>query len=474
MMNSFFIDEPELDFGQAPHIDIRYGIWKFGTLDKGSDQAPRGVRLGVVGDQQSAEAFLAWLGKCRSGLAAKKSKLTTLFPAFPGFGQGKPFCDFVSDDRCSRIIRSGELSRVLTIGVAEEFVSKSVDLYLGAAEDLTQNVNIDVVACLLPPKVLKTIDCMPPSKRVGQRKLVWHDLLKARGIRLKTPLQMVRPGTYGGKIHRYRQNGKPSRDVEDEASRAWNFFSGLYYKAGGVPWRLRRKSSDKATCYVGISFFWPFVGEKVHTSVAQVFNERGEGVVVRGGPAEVVKDDRTVHITRQEAASTLAEALSVYHREHEHSPARVVIHKSTYSDEDEIGGFQQAAGSFGIDSVDIVSLRTSSTRLYRNQPYPPLRGTGIQISRDELLLYTQGSIDFYRASPTKGIPRALEVRLDNTEYGWRHLATEILGLSKMNWNSTRFANLEPISLAAARKVGNVLAHCSGGETSIPIRYSYYM
>ena len=38
----------------------------------------------------------------------------------------------------------------------------------------------------------------------------------------------------------------------DPATRAWNFSVDLYYKAGGVPWRLPPTGPD--TCFVGVSF----------------------------------------------------------------------------------------------------------------------------------------------------------------------------------------------------------------------------
>jgi hypothetical protein len=43
----------------------------------------------------------------------------------------------------------------------------------------------------------------------------------------------------------------------------------------------------------------------------------------------------------------------------------------------------------------------------------------------------------------------------------------------MNWNSTRFVNGEPITVAAARSVGNILKYVDS-NTAIQNRYSYYM
>lgn len=47
----------------------------------------------------------------------------------------------------------------------------------------------------------------------------------------------------------------------------------------------------------------------MQTSVAQVFNERGEGVVIRGGQALVVKDDKTVHMDAETTSELLANPL---------------------------------------------------------------------------------------------------------------------------------------------------------------------
>ena len=73
-------------------------------------------------------------------------------------------------------------------------------------------------------------------------KLEFHDLLKARGMSIGRPLQVSRPGTLGGDVQRYRLDGTPNLEMQDEASRAWNFFCALYYKAGGTPWRYGPRS----------------------------------------------------------------------------------------------------------------------------------------------------------------------------------------------------------------------------------------
>lgn len=482
-MNATFFDEPELEFGAGRHIDIRFGLSTFQALDFKSELAPAKIRLGVVGDQRSIDMFRSWVEKCHSGIDRKKSPLATLFPSFPGFGENGPFCDIVTDDQLTRSISGRDMRALSGLESREAVVSQSVKRFLLETDDLFQNSSCDVVVCLPPSDLLKPIDVGldairgPRSRRLRRRteehKTVWHDLLKARGMTLRGPVQMVRPATYGGKIHRFRKDGTTTRDIEDEATRAWNFFTALYYKAGGVPWRMVRRSSDYDTCYMGVSYFHEVSGDVVQTSVAQVFNERGEGVVVRGGQALVRKADKTVHMDSDTSAALVADALALYKREHKNLPARVVCHKSSYFDDGEIAGFEEATSRAGVEQVDLMSIRRSSVRFFRNKANPPLRGTAIELDDSRWLLYTQGSVDFYRAYPGLFVPRPIEVRFDSVERRPNQLLPEILALTKMNWNSTRFVNSEPITIGAARSVGDVLRYVSS-DAQIQARYSFYM
>jgi hypothetical protein len=260
--------------------------------------------------------------------------------------------------------------------------------------------------------------------------------------------------------------------MQDEATRSWNFFCALYYKAGGIPWRLARESTDLMTCYIGISFYHDPASESLRTSVAQVFNERGEGMVVRGGPALLDESDKTPHLSQQDAEHLLSQAVEAFRREHRTSPARLVCHKSSYFSKAELDGSGAAVKHLRLDGYDLLSLRPSHTRLYRSHSYPPLRGTAL-VHSEGCLLYTQGSVDFYRCYPGLYAPRTLDVQLDHAEAGEIGLLTELLALTKMNWNSTELINLEPITLSAARSVGGILRHVPL-QAKTQSRFSFFM
>jgi hypothetical protein len=480
MMRGIFIDEPELEFGSAGrHIDIRHGLIEHGPLDRGTGQAPQNVRVGVIGAAADIERFDEWLDGCRNGVEAKASQRRTLFVEFPGFGEGRPLCDFLRGERLSDVIAPRDVDAIATLA-RNDFSLQVTERFSQGASHLIDNANADVVVCLLPEVFVRRID-VPDAEEKGPRSSrprrsdhneVWHDAFKARSLRFRRPIQVLRPAVYGGAVQRFTRAGKAAREVQDEATRAWNFFVALYYKAGGVPWRLVREATDLATCYVGISFYVDPASETLRTSVAQVFNERGEGMIVRGGAAQLDERDKTPHLTASDAQSLLEAALKEYRREHRTSPARLVCHKSSYFSDAELAGCKTAADAANIDAMDLLSIRKSRTRLYRAGPNPPLRGTAL-IHDDGCLLYTQGSVDFYRCYPGLYVPTTLDVRLDSAGQGEKKLLSEILALTKMNWNSTDLINLEPITIAAARHVGGILRHVPPGEVAQG-RFSFYM
>lgn len=70
------------------------------------------------------------------------------------------------------------------------------------------------------------------------------------------PIQIVWPTTYDNDAVVKRKLAEFStRKVQDEATRAWNFFCALYYKAGGTPWRTIRDQREFSATFMGVSFF---------------------------------------------------------------------------------------------------------------------------------------------------------------------------------------------------------------------------
>ncbi len=493
-MNSSFLEEPELEFGTGRHIDIRFGIMNHGPLDFDSRVAPRQVNLGIIGSTESIEGVRLWLERCRKEISAKPNKehpdkpsnQPNLFPRFPGYSADSGFrSSIIMEDNLCRDLQKRAIVEISGLPSRTERIERSVDLFMEEIRYLAQNTSAKVIVCAVPMGLL---EAMQPRESVETEddeeeeitpdvagtQIDFHDMLKARSMQLyRKPVQLILPSTYDESKRRKQKKSGRRRELQDEATRAWNIHTALYYKADGIPWRLPRESTELTVCYVGVSFYRSLDGTALLTSVAQVFNERGEGVVVRGGSATVSKEDRQVHLPEQTAYQLLKEALTRYREVHKTSPARVVMHKSSQFDESEKAGFEAALKEERIGTWDLLWISDSATRLYRAGVYPPMRGTLVTLDDAEMVLYTRGSVDFFETYPGKYVPSPLRLRCEDTEQTQTFLAREVLALTKMNWNNTQFDGAEPVTLRASRQCSSVLRYCSHGLPIEP-RYSFYM
>jgi hypothetical protein len=470
-MNLSILEEPELEFGGGGrHVDIRFGIKDHGPFDLQAPKAPKEVRIGLIGTAETVEGTSRWIEKCSQGIAQKESRQPNLFPAFPPVTSTSSFCsEFSTDPTRTRILSSNAIEAVGRVEGIALRIQRAAELFIKEIEFLVENSNHSVIMCALPLDLLELLF----EERTGPGRKDLHHLMKARTMEFRIPIQLILPSTYDeSKARKQKRAGTP-RPLQVEATRAWNIFSALYYKAGGTPWRLVRDSGELSACFVGISFFQSLDRSRLTTSMAQVFNELGEGVVVRGGAASLSKDDRQPHLSGDDCQKLVADALARYHDVHFTLPARVVIHKSSPFSLEEEAGAKRAIQEARIAIHDLVHLTDSEIRLYRDGVYPPLRGTFLQTSARSGVLYTKGSVPFFETYPGLYVPRPVSIKIAAGDLTPLTHAKEILALTKMNWNSTQFDGGMPLTLTAAYSVGNVLKYC-GENQRIEPRYSFYM
>ena len=82
-------------------------------------------------------------------------------------------------------------------------------------------------------------------------------------------------------------------------------------------------------------------------------------------------------------------------------------------------------------------------------------------------------MEFFRTYPGMYVPRPLLLRCQEVNQSLAFLAEEVLALTKMNWNNTQFDGGEPITVGAARRVGDILKYVPDAQPIAP-RYSFYM
>lgn len=468
------IEEPLLEFGRDSDICPRHGITDFDVFDSSFEDRRQQINVGAIGTAENLEQFDSWLEVCENYIPPKKgNKQPRLYPPFPGFNTSTGFkAKFIFNDRLSKKILNKEKDLITKQADKERRIESAVNLYLNKIEFLAENRNPDVIVCILPDEFYGKIyrvskkdieENVQEESLQESLELNFRRALKSRAMKFRIPLQLIWENNL---------TEKP-KDKQDDATRAWNFCTALYFKASQtVPWRLPQKDQS-SVCFVGIGFYRSRDKEILHTSLAQIFDEMGKSVILRGTPVVEDKNNRIPHLTEDQAATLLVQALNEYERAIDHLPARLVLHKSSNFDEREIAGFRAGAEEKRINFVDFVTIMDSRLRFLRSQNYPPIRGTKIQIDDQRHILYTRGSVPFYETYPGLYIPQPLEIRIVQSEESALTICREIMELTKMNWNNTQFDGKYPITLKCARKVGDIMKYLND-EDRPEISYKYYM
>jgi hypothetical protein len=285
-------------------------------------------------------------------------------------------------------------------------------------------------------------------------------------MKYQIPTQFIRQQTVDG-----RENDDPSKV-------AWNFFTGLYFKAGGIPWGPIGLSPG--TCYIGIAFSRP-LGSKnssMQTSIVQAFDEHGDGLILRGPEfhwnTNRIGSSKSPHLSSQDSSLLINQVLDRYSKEMGQTPQRVVVHKSSRFWPEEEEGFKSAI-SGRVKKFDLIALETrqSHVRLLTTSSYPPLRGTWFKVGNVDYL-YTTGFISELGQSHVLHVPSPIQL----TDHVGRDtprevLLKEILILTKMNWNSSRLGGKAPITLRFSDLVGEIMREIPNDREPMP-QFKFYM
>jgi hypothetical protein len=102
-----------------------------------------------------------------------------------------------------------------------------------------------------------------------------------------------------------------------------------------------------------------------------------------------------------------------------------------------------------------------------------MRGTLLTLDDANFALYTHGSVPYYKTYPGMYVPRPLGIGPAETEREIAEIASEILALSKLNWNRARMDARKPITLLTSKRVGEILRHVDPAVTPAA-RYAFYM
>jgi hypothetical protein len=455
-----YIEEPRVRFCNGSTYDPKVGVSTFGPFSLSQpSRHPLTCRVGFVGTAECIENARQWISSCALGVSGDGEH-----PDFPGCSTERGFfVDLVFDSSMHVLVTQRDRSEIAQLKGEEprfEAALSLLDSKLRLLSDL--DAPPDYVVIALPDDFIEKVGV---SDYIKNGEPIHRDLrraLKATAMKHRLVTQLIRERTVSGL-------GR----VDHKSKCAWNFFTAMYFKIGGIPWSPLGLTPD--TCFIGVSFFRP-VGAKgrVQASVAQAFNGLGDCLVLRGEdfPWEPTEQDRSPHLDEAGAEKLMRQVLSTYRKETGIDPRRVVLHKSSRFSPGEATGFQSGLGS--TRECDMVALSGSAPmRLLRAGDYPTLRGTHFRIGTLDHL-YTTGFIPALNAFPHGHVPLPLQIADHRSgDSSTRQILEEILCLTKLNWNSADFAIRKPVTLWFSELVGDILRELPVGTEPRP-NFKFYI
>ncbi|MCE8509207.1 TIR domain-containing protein [Ruegeria pomeroyi] len=517
-------DEPKLEVGFRQQTeDPREGLLLFGPRE--FERNPKFLRIGVVGAPEGIDLFTRWCkrfrGRVDSGSEVTDNRLVP-FPGFDAaFGAEWPDVPIVT-----KAIPRSDLLNSIRIQERHQAVAKTVGLYVDAIQSLrsSEDVAVDIWFVVVPEEVFvlgrpnsrvpSEIAVAPESvltKRMASRfsesapSLFAEDneiarvfdfhadfrhQLKNRLLEDKEVTQVFRESSI---VHSLMNPDEPKEEhgsddpdlFEDELSDGsnrrmqgaldvhWNLATTSFFKAGGRPWKVT--TARPGVCYVGLIFKKDRKqGGKNHCCGAQLFLESGEGVVFKGTPGNWYSEDtHQFHLSKEEATRLIKLAVEAYKEEHGIEPAEMFVHGRTRFNQDELDGFREAVS----DQTEITGVRitrTNEVKVFTTGELPVKRGTALRVDDRFGYLWTSGFVEHLGTYQGRETPNPLRVEICGQSTSTiETVMADIMTLTKMNFNSSIFADGFPVSMRFAEAIGDVLM-ATEGRTIPPLPFRHYI
>lgn len=506
-----FLPEPLLEFGYGQKLVYpRDGLFLFGPTGAPTDVPA--IRYGVIGTSDGVCRLRSWASKLNHYIpipppGPRRRKIEPQHVPFPGFGEAFR-CHWPTEPAFSiDDIETGEIERKLRFANRHEAIHDTVELYVSRLireHNRLENppafwfVVIPEIVFELgrPNSVVPKEDQVPggivisrsrareleieptlfgvedEDAKIYQYATHFRRQLKARLLKDRIVTQIVRETTLTPEDF-LRDNGRPRRRVEDPATIAWKLGTGAFYKAGGKPWQLANVRGG--VCYVGLVYKRSDFSVDVRHAccAAQMFLTDGDGVVFRGalGPW-FHEDSKQFHLDHSAAKNLIRMVSDEYKSQHDDQPpSELFIHaKSAFTDEEWRGFSEGAERKTRLVGVQIIDAH-DDLKLFRPGAYPVIRGSALLINDRSAYFWTSGyaaRLDTYMGPET---PNPLLIKIVRGDCPLNVVLEDILGLTKINFNSCLHNDRLPVTIRFANAVGDVLISAPiDSEPRLPFKF----
>jgi hypothetical protein len=260
--------------------------------------------------------------------------------------------------------------------------------------------------------------------------------------------------------------------ADDCQCRVWWWLSlALYAKAMRTPWVLSTLAEN--TAFVGLGFSVDPTadrGRHVVLGCSHIYSGKGEGLQYRLTKVEdPIFYGKNPYMSKDDARRAGETIRQLFFDARFKLPERVVLHKRTHFTKDEREGL--ADGLSGVACIDMLEIQIDNALRYvasvptrdgslDDDNYPVRRGTAMKLDDFSALVWVHGATTALNPhnkyfQGKRRIPAPLIVRRHAGRTDLQRLAQEILGLSKMNWNTFDLYTKLPATLHSSNEIARI-------------------
>jgi hypothetical protein len=202
-------------------------------------------------------------------------------------------------------------------------------------------------------------------------------------------------------------------------------------------------------------------------------------VVFRGavGPWYSPKE-KEFHLTREAARELVKLALDSYARsfagQPSQPPAELFIHGQVSFSDEEWSGFRDAVDPNVTNIVGVKIRDDVDLRLFRPGKHPVLRGTAYVRHKSSAYLWTRGFTPRLQTYVGREVPRPLRIEIERGDTDISVVLSDILALTKVNYNTCILADGIPVTLRFADAVGEILTAGPKVADGAPLPFKHYI
>lgn len=263
-------------------------------------------------------------------------------------------------------------------------------------------------------------------------------------------------------------------DFKQECQIIWWLSLSFYVKSFRTPWLVENSAYD--TAFAGIGYSVDKQNDNhIVLGCSHIYTSNGEGLKYKLSKLSNDKiqwRDKKPHLSYDDAYDFGRSIINLFYESMHEMPKRVVIHKRTFFTKDEKDGIcDSLLENAKIENVDLIEINFERDIKYVSSKiengitkidgFSVARGTCIQLSHNAALLWTHGIIpavqnqnyNFYPGG--RYIPRPLKVIKHYGNSTLEQISNEILGLSKMNWNSLNMYSQLPATIFSSNEIARI-------------------